>query len=825
MKISDGNWLIHEGLQILYPVHVHDIQVRGKELLVHAAPRDVSSRAFQLDTALLTLRLFSPQAGVIGVRIERYQGVYPVEPNFALNRDEDLEVQIRLDEDEATLTSGSLTVRIARRGDWAIDFLRDTQAHDKSDSKFNIGSHVGGRVVDTPAFERLTGSGFRAAGHVTETGGGTHVFERLDLGVGETVYGLGERFAAFVKNGQTIDIWNRDGGTGTEQAYKNIPFYLTNRGYGVFVNHPGRVEFEVATEKVAKVQFSVPGEGLEYFVIDGPSPKAVLDRYTRLTGRPALPPAWSFGLWLTTSFTTDYDEATVNSFIDGMRERSLPLHVFHFDCFWMRAFHWCDFEWNPATFPDPAGMLRRLKDKGLHICVWINPYIAQPSPLFAEGMAQGYLLRKPDGRVWQWDKWQPGQAVVDFTNPAACEWYAGHLRRLLAMGVDSFKTDFGERIPTDVVYHDGSDPERMHNYYAFLYNKIVYEVLAEVRGPKDAVLFARAAAAGSQQFPVHWGGDSNSTYESMAESLRGGLSLGLSGFGFWSHDIGGFENTAPAHIYKRWCAFGLLSSHSRLHGSKSYRVPWLFDEEAVDVLRHFTEWKSRLMPYLYSEAALAARDGTPLMRAMLLEFAHDRACDYLDRQYMLGGSVLVAPVFSERGEVDFYLPAGRWTHLFTDAEAAGGSWRRERHGFMSVPIYVRPNTLLAIGADASRPDYDYANEVDLRLYALDDGAQAEAVVRGLDGEIRLRATVRRTEVRLNVELEGNDHPCTLSLQNIATSTLRLTSDTANTANTGSTVATAKSETNGTSDGLTVESGARHTRIRIAANVRRFTIEL
>lgn len=199
------------------------------------------------------------------------------------------------------------------------------------------------------------------------------MFERLDLGVGETVYGLGERFTALVRNGQTVETWNRDGGTSTEQAYKNIPFYMTNRGYGVLVNHPQCVSFEVGSEKVSKVQFSVESEYLEYFVIDGPTPKAVLDRYTRFTGRPALLPAWSFGLWLTTSFTTNYDEATVNSFIDGMAERNLPLHVFHFDCFWMKAFQWCDFEWDPLTFPDPEGMIRRLKAKGLKICVWINP--------------------------------------------------------------------------------------------------------------------------------------------------------------------------------------------------------------------------------------------------------------------------------------------------------------------------------------------------------------------------------------------------------------------------------------------------------------------
>src|SRR5690606_30447311 len=262
-------------------------------------------------------------------------------------------------------------------------------------------------------------------------------------------------------------------------------------------------------------------------------------------------------------------------------------------------------------------------------------------------------------------KWQPGMGIVDFTNPAACEWFAGHLHRLVDMGVDSFKTDFGERIPTDVVYFDGSDPDKMHNYYTFLYNKLVFDVLKDRLGKGEATLFARSATAGGQQFPVHWGGDCDSTYEAMAESLRGGLSLGLSGFGFWSHDIGGFESTAPADLYKRWVAFGLLSSHSRLHGSHSYRVPWIYDEEAVDVLRLFTKLKCRLMPYLYTTASEAASKGIPMMRAMLLEFPDDPACEYLDRQYMLGESLLVAPVFREDGQVSFYLPAGTWTHLLT----------------------------------------------------------------------------------------------------------------------------------------------------------------
>ena len=253
-----------------------------------------------------------------------------------------------------------------------------------------------------------------------------------------------------------------------------------------------------------------------------------------------------------------------------------------------------------------------MRDKGLKICLWINPYIAQASKLFDEAADNGYLLKRPDGSVWQWDLWQAGQGIVDFTNPEAVAWYAGHLKRLATMGVDAFKTDFGERIPTDVVWHDGSDPVKMHNYYPFLYNKVVHDALIEACG--ESVLFARSATVGGQRFPVHWGGDCYSDYPAMAETLRGGLSLGLSGFGFWSHDIGGFENTAEADVYKRWCAFGLLSSHSRLHGSKSYRVPWLFDQEAEAVLRDFARLKCSLMPYLYAAAVEASgyrRSGAP----------------------------------------------------------------------------------------------------------------------------------------------------------------------------------------------------------------------
>ncbi|MGC6232418.1 alpha-xylosidase [Hafnia paralvei] len=740
MKISDGNWLIQEGLSLIHPLYVFEVEQHDREMIVYAAPRDASARSAQLDTPLFTLRFFSPQEGVIGVRIAHFAGRVERGPQYPLTHSTEHLIRMEDTNSFAALHSGNLSVRVTKGENWALDFLRNG--------------------------ERITGSVAKSNGYIQNAKDGkTHLYERLDLGVGETVYGLGERFTAFVKNGQNVETWNRDGGTSTEQAYKNIPFYLTNRGYGVLVNHPECVSFEIGSEKVSKVQFSVEGEYLEYLIFDGPTPKQVLDRYTRLTGRPALPPAWSFGLWLTTSFTTNYDEKTVNSFIDGMAERNLPLHVFHFDCFWMKAFQWCDFEWDPETFPDPQGMLKRLKARGLKICVWINPYIGQKSPLFKEGMEKGYLLKRPNSDVWQWDKWQPGQGIVDFTNPAACDWYASHLKRLIHMGVDCFKTDFGERIPTDVIWHDGSCPQKMHNHYAFIYNKLVYEVLQQELGKDEAVLFARSASVGAQQFPVHWGGDCYANYESMAESLRGGLSLGLSGFGFWSHDIGGFENTAPAHVYKRWCAFGLLSSHSRLHGSKSYRVPWAYDDEACDVVRFFTEWKCRLMPYLYAASAQAAETGSPVMRAMMLEFPDDPGCDYLDRQYMLGDSLLVAPVFSENGDVSVYLPTGRWTHLYTNQEVTGG-WRKERHDFNSLPLYVRPNSLIAIGNNSQKPDYDYADSTAFHLFALEDGALAQAVIPAADGSTQFTLNVRREGKQLHVSGTGNARNWSLCLRNI-----------------------------------------------------------
>lgn len=740
MKFTEGYWCLREDVAQHYAEQAYDVAAIDGGMRVYAPCRAIRHRGDTLNIPMITVEFTAPAEGVIKVRATHHEGYKKNEPRFELT-EAPVPILVSDTKSEAVMTAGSLTVRVNKEK-WGYRFEAD--------------GHT------------LTATGWRGLGYM-EVGRQSasmspgdrylrdekqpYMMTELSLGVGECVYGLGERFTAFVKNGQQLNTWNEDGGTSSPVSYKCVPFYMTNAGYGVFVDHADNVSFEVGSEKVENVGFSVPGEELRYYIIYGPTPKEVLRRYTALTGRPALPPAWSFGLWLSTSFTTSYDEETVTVLIQGMKDRNIPLHVFHFDCFWMREFNWCDFEWDPRTFPDPKGMLARYKALGLKIDLWINPYIAQRSPLFAEAAQNGYLLMRADGKgVRQIDQWQSGMGIVDFTNPAANRWYAEKLAALVDMGVDCFKTDFGERIPTDVVYHDGSDPAAMHNYYTYLYNKCVFEVLQQKTG--EAVLFARSATAGCQKFPVHWGGDCSASYLSMAETLRGGLSFALSGFSFWSHDMAGFEQTASPDVYKRWAAFGLLSTHSRLHGSTSYRVPWLFDDEASEVVRRFTELKCRLMPYLYGMSAVACQQGIPVLRPMIFEFPDDRAADYIDRQYMLGDSLLVAPIFSEDGMVDYYLPHGCWTHLLSNQTREGGRWYKERYDYFSLPLYVRQNTLLPMGSNSSRPDYDYAQGIELHLYALGDGQTATCTVPDTSGHTVLTATATRSGNTLSLTLSA-----------------------------------------------------------------------
>lgn len=734
MKFTNGYWRIRKEIEPAYAVEYYDSDINGSELTVFAATKHLGDRGDTMNLPMLTVTFTSPMENVIKVKAVHFKGALYKGPYYEVNEQAGDFVSVEETEDAIIYRSGKTSAVIDKGANaWKVAFY------------------------DEDRF--LTESSYRNLAYMKNTQTGkNYMTEQLLLDVGEYVYGLGERYTPFVKNGQEVQVWNEDGGTASEQTYKNIPFYVTNKGYGVFVANPGDVHFEIGSEKVERVQFSMETETLEYYVLNGSTPKGTVQLYTDLLGKPALPPAWSFGLWLTTSFTTSYDEDTVTGFIQGMEDRDIPLHTFHFDCFWMKGYEWCNFKWDPDTFPDPEGMLKRYKARGLHICVWINSYIGQKSYMFDEGMEHGYFVKNLDGSVWQTDLWQSGMALVDFTNPEACKWYQDKLEALLDMGVDCFKTDFGERIPvTGVCYYDGSDPVKMHNYYTYLYNKTVFDLLERKRGAHEAVLFARSTAAGGQKFPVHWGGDCTATYPSMAEDLRGGLSLSLGGYGFWSHDIGGFEQTASADVYKRWCAFGLLSSHSRLHGSQSYRVPWLFDEEACDVLRKFVKLKCSFMPYLYGQAVQAHQEGIPMMRPMFLEFPEDLTCETVDKQYMLGDSLLVAPILKSNGEVSYYLPKGTWTNYLNGDVREGEKWYTESFDYFNLPLMVRENTVLAVGKDDTRPDYDFADGVTLKVFQVTEGASFTTVVPDLQGETAMVIKTSKENGVIRMSISGGSN--------------------------------------------------------------------
>ena len=698
MKYLNGNGLVKDGFSIDYGQCIYDSRIEDNKLTLWVPFKEITDPGMTLDDGMITLEISSPRENIINTKIINYRGSVDHGPNFKLSQNQNISPEIKETVDKFIFKSGKTKLEISKGSQILFHYFYENEL------KAEVAARSIARIFDPD--------------------GKVHMSNSFVLEPGEKIYGLGERFSNFVKNGQEIEMWNADGGTETMQSYKNIPLYLSNRKYGIFVDSSEKVSYEIASQQVDRVEFSVPDQTLSYYFIGGSDNKEVLDHYTALTGRPPLLPAWSYGLWLTTSFTTKYDEHTVMSFINGMIERKIPLSVFHFDCCWMKPTEWCNFEWDPDIFPDPEELLEKIHDKGIKICFWINPYIAQKSRLFDEGMKNGYFIKKTNGDVWQWDKWQAGMAIVDFTNPDAVSWYQGYLKELLRQGVDVFKTDFGERIPSKgVKFFDGSDPKKMHNYYTLLYNKVVTEAIADVKGKKEALVFARSATVGSQCYPVHWGGDSSSNYSSMAETLRSGLSFGMSGFGYWSHDISGFEASATPDLYRRWTQFGLLSSHSRYHGSTTYKVPWLYGEKSVENTKKYTNLKLKLLPYLMAMSNEAHYHGTPILRSMVLEFPDDPGCEDLDMQYMLGSNLLVAPIFNDQGLATFYVPEdeGKWISILTGKAYEGGRWYKEKFDDFTLPLLARPNSVIITGRYNDETMCDYTDHPIVNVYEMKDG--------------------------------------------------------------------------------------------------------
>lgn len=760
MKFANGFWVTQKGYDVKFASQPYEITTTQNSITVLVTSAVIENRGMTLQGPNLEVTYSSTCEDTIKVSTVHYKGGLDNTPHYELNEDANFKPIINDTEEYIEMISGNTKVVIAKGTSWNVQFYyKDRHL---TGNTWRATSYITEKQFSIDAKKELNKENDFFDYPVTDSA--TYVREQLKTDIGECIYGFGEKFTPFVKNGQNVEIWNSDGGTCTDQGYKNIPFYISSKSYGVLVNSSDKVSFEVMSDTVSRVTFTVPGEELEYFVIGGENLEDVLKKYTNLTGKPALPPAYSFGLWLSTSFTTNYDEETINSFIDGMADRDIPLQVFHFDCFWMKEFEWCNFEWDTRQFPNPPAMLKRLHDKGLEVCVWINSYVGQRSKLFDIGKEKGYFIKNLDGSVFQTDFWQPGMAIVDFTNPEAWDWYKGLLKQLFEMGVNNIKTDFGERIPTKCKYYNGMDPVKMHNYYTYLYNKCVFEALEEFYGKDKACLFARSATVGGQKFPVHWGGDCYAEYSAMAETVRGGLSLCSTGFGFFSHDIGGFEATAPADVYKRWCAFGLMSTHSRLHGSSSYRVPWSFDEESCDVLRFYTKLKGKLMPYLWSQAIKTHEVGVPMMRSMVIAFSNDPACKYLDAQYMLGDNLLIAPVMNEEGIAEFYVPEGTWYDIITNDVYEGGRYYTRTCNYFEMPILARPNSIVTFGEFATNNVvYDYLNNAEATIYNLEDGKTATATIYDSEANKLTDITATRNGNVIEVSYAATDKSFTVAV--------------------------------------------------------------
>ena len=552
-----------------------------------------------------------------------------------------------------------------------------------------------------------------AAGSVAQ------VSESFALRADEHLFGLGEKFTPLDKVGQRIVCWTVDPfGSTTERSHKNVPFLWSTRGYGLFLNTGRRSTFELGCESCQSYTVTVDGPYLDAYLIYGPAPADILKHYTALVGRAPVPPKWSFGLWMSGGGAYR-DEEAILRLAEGLEEHDIPCDVIHVDTWWLRWRRYCDFRWDEEAFPEPQRFAEALHRQGLALSVWQHPYISVESDLFDVGRAQGYFVRRPDGEVYVIDyglslaprpgdalaaegerqTWNAPVAIIDVTNPAAVEWYKGLMRTVLEGGVDVFKTDFGEDIPADAVFANGLTGAEMHNLYPLYYNRAVFEVTRECKG--QGLVWSRSGYAGSQRYPTCWSGDPAADWASLACTIRGGLSLGLSGVPFWSNDIGAYRWLPSPRLYVRWAQFGLLCPHARCHG-ESQREPWFFGPEALSIFRRYARLRYQLFPYLYSLAHEAAQTGLPVLRAMPLAFPDDPLSYGQDLQYMLGPWLLVAPVYDEGDERTVYLPEGRWFDYWTDRAYDGPASLRVQAPLNTLPLFVRAGAIIPMMAPAKR---------------------------------------------------------------------------------------------------------------------------
>ncbi|MDZ7393902.1 MAG: DUF4968 domain-containing protein [candidate division KSB1 bacterium] len=589
-------------------------------------------------------------------------------------------------------------------------------------------------------------------------------FDAFVLHGQDEVYGLGERFEHVARKGRPVDFWNKDAiGTSTPRSYINVPFLWCTQGYGLFVNSTARLEWEIGTMEAFTLGLGVEDEELDYFVIHGPTPADILRRYCTLTGFAPTPPVWSFGLWMSRNSYTSWD--VVHEVADGLRARRIPCDVLHLDSYWFEEDFNCDLRFSPTRFPEPERHMAQLRRQGFRVSLWQYNFVPPRAnnPNYIEGVRRGYFAKDRKGDVFRHPAHLEGtwldDAIIDFSNPEAVEWYTAQIKGLLHMGASTIKVDFGEGIPEEAVYARIAG-RRFHNLYSLVYAAAIAQAVHEVTG--EWIIWARSGTAGSQRYPVHWGGDSQCSFFGLAGTVRGALSMGLSGFPFFSHDIGGFIGRPDPELYVRWAQFGLFSSHARCHGAgnDNPREPWTFGGEAEEIFRQYATLRYRLLPYIYDQARKCSATGKPMVRALVIDYPEDRNVWHIEDQYLFGDSLLIAPVLQPLAETSWrvlYLPAGTWWDFWTKKRIRSrGQWIKRRIDLRTMPMYVKAGSIIPYGQERQHTDNQVGPVVLLEVYGGADGrleyddGEKQATVTYRQGRVQVTGLRPRPKVKLYV---------------------------------------------------------------------------
>ncbi|MBR0110754.1 MAG: alpha-xylosidase [Bacteroidales bacterium] len=614
-------------------------------------------------------------------------------------------------ENEVTYSGPNGSLTIVRRP-WRL-ILRDASG--------KVLTQTWAREDDEVTQVKVLPFGFRKSG----TDNSRRLNPVFSLKAGERIYGCGESPTGLNKAGQKVHLFVTDPqGPETDEMYKPVPFWFSNRGYGVFLHTSAPVTCDFGATYVGATKLFMADEALDLFLFLG-TPAQILDEYTDVVGKTPMPPTWSFGTWM--SRITYFSQEDGYEIAARLRENRIPADVIHFDTGWFGVDWQCDYKFAEDRFPDPAKMIRDLKDQGFHISLWQLPYFTQHNAFYPELIEKNLVVRNADGSLPYED------ACLDFTNPEAVRWYQDKLRGLLEMGVGAIKVDFGEGAPYDGFYANGRGGLYEHNLYPLRYNKAVWEVTKDVQGADGAIIWARSAWAGSQRYPLHWGGDAANTNEAMLSTLHAGLSFGLSGFPFWSHDIGGFVQSTPEDLYRRWLPFGFLSSHTRSHGAPPTE-PWLYNEAFTEYYRASAEMKYALMPYILEQARRCTQTGLPMVRALFLEYPDDPTAWLVEDQYLFGSDILVAPIFDAPEDIagvtpapdpakttglrrwtrQVYLPGGAWVDYQTGKTYKAG-WNEIATDRLEAVILVRKGAVIPTARVAqSTRDIDWSSVREVR---------------------------------------------------------------------------------------------------------------